>query len=730
MADVTPIQTSFNAGELSPRLNGRVDQNIRSIGVKEMVGAIPLLQGPAEWAPGTIFVAMAKEECIILPFEFNITQGYIIEAGDGYFRFLTNDVQIESAPDTPYEIVSPYTLAQAQELSWEQSADVLYLYHPDMPVHRLYRLTADTFAIEEYVLRNGPWEPRNSDESLTVTPSATTGSGITVTASSALFTADDVGGLMEIEGGDFSTIPSWEPGIEITVGALRQWNGNVYECQSGGATRTGTVAPLHTDGTEWDGSGTGNDVNGNGPFGVPWKYLYNRFGQVIFTGYTSATVMTATVQNRLASTAAAWRWRFGAFSDRRGYPRCGTIWQDRQALGKDATVHGSVVGALDDFAIRNELGDISRDQAFSKPLSNPNFIMWMMASRDLAVGSARGEHLVSAASAGTGAGPGNVDDDNPQRNGSAAIRPIKADDGRIVYVQKARNKLLQFASDPGRMYRQESTDLTRYADHIGNPGFAQIVWQQEPERLIWSRMDDGSLTVAAFVPDESLLGWAKRPMADGLTVKSIATITDPDGRYDQLWIVVQKGSSFMHLRMAPIRRSGDEALNKVMSDAAVVYDGVATDSISAPHLAGETVEIIADGKPHSSITLDGSGNGTLDYEAESIIFGLPYPSYMVTLPIEAGSNNGTAQMKLKRIHMLGVRVIAADGIEVSTGGVTRKIEQLQGDSLLDTAYPLFTGDMLVEMVGKPERAGEVTIRRYLPKPGTIAAIVATMQTGG
>jgi hypothetical protein len=723
MSVVAPPFTSFNGGETTPLLRGRTDQNIWSIAVRKMLGYVPLLQGPAEACPGTLFVAVGKSAHRLIPFEYNETQGYVIEAGNLYFRFYTNDVRIETAPDVAYELVSPYSIAQLQSVDWDQSLDVLYLTQGEVEPHILFRTSADTFDIEALGLRNGPWETRNSDESLTVSFSGTTGS-VTATASGDLFEAGDVGGLMEIEFSDFSAVKSWEPGMTVTAAQLIQWGGRVYE-HVGGNLRTGSIAPVHIEGDQWDGQ-NGQDVNTKGPYGVIWRYLYDRFGQIRFTAYTSATEMVADVERRLAATSASWRWRFGAFSDRRGWPAHCAIWQDRLALLKDFTAHCSVVGDHRDFGSRNEFGDISRDMAFSVVLPYASPVKWMLADRDLVIGTGKGEFVISAASAGAGVGPGNVDVSMPSAHGSASSKPVKVGP-RAVYLQRARAKLMQLGYDQGRLLAQESENLSRFSDHIGAKGLNEPVLQKEPHRLIWLRCDDGSAAGVAFDPDEQLLGWFRRDFAAGLTLKSHTSITDPDGRFAQMWFSVQVGDEHWVLRLAPFRASDDDGLDKIMSDAAVVLTGAASASISVPHLAGKTVEIVADGKPHLAVTLDESGDGALEYEAETKIVGLPFPAEMVLQSVEAGSDNGVAQNKITRVHRLDVRVLHSDGVEVEVHGIATKHELLTTGSTFDTAYPLVSGDIIIEADGDWDRDELIKIRRYLPKPSTILAVYPYMQ---
>lgn len=725
MAVVAPIQTSFNGGALSPRMRGRVDQAVYGNSVSRMVGYIPLLQGPAEAAPGTIFAAYAKAASRLIPFEFNVTQSYLIEAGAGYFRFFTNDVQIFDGA-APYEIATPYTAEQVAELEWEQSFDALYLFHRDVAPRRLLRTSADEFLLEELDLNDGPWEPRNENRARTMAFSDTSGT-VTVTASFSAFTAGDVGGLLEVETGDFSVIPSWQAGIQSDTGDVRQWGGRVYQ-NVGGTGRTGDLAPTHIEGTEWDGISTGEDINGKGPYGVKWTYLYDRWGQVRFTEFTSATQMSATVERTLPGPGASWRWRFGAFSARRGFPAGGRLWQDRLILYKDNTVHASVASDYLNFAIRNEFGDFSQDMAFSVDLPSADVIRWVMPGDDLLIGTASGEYALGERANGGGVGVGQTRLRNPSANGSARVRPIKVD-GRVVYLQRAQKRVLQFAFGGQELYRQESPDLTRFADHIGISPFQDMVYQAEPDRLLWARRADGSLALAAYMPEEALLGWAERTMAQGLSVTSIATITDPDGRFQQVWLIVAVGSGYWVLRMEQVRQAGDASADRVMTDASVVYQGAATSALSAPHLAGRIVDVVADGRVVQNVQLDGNGAATLPFAASNIVFGLPFDAFLTTLDQEAGSGNGTAQNKLRRINRVDILLENADGIEVSCQGVTRKMELRKTNSPTNTGFPLSSEAGTLEIQGNHLRTGPVTVRRYLPRPSTVLGVIVHQQVG-
>jgi hypothetical protein len=81
------------------------------------------------------------------------------------------------------------------------------------------------------------------------------------------------------------------------------------------------------------------------------------------------------------------------------------------------------------------------------------------------------------------------------------------------------------------------------------------------------------------------------------------------------------------------------------------------------HLEGKTVQILADGGVVPPEIVD-SGSLTLDIDGWYINVGLHYQSYIKTLPIDAGSQNGTSIGKRKRINELSLRVWRSLGMSV------------------------------------------------------------------
>ena len=85
MARVSQLQTNFTAGELSNRLYGRPDLAKYKNGAETLENIIVFPHGGASRRSGTKFVKEVKvsaDNTRLIPFEFSVTQAYMLEIGD------------------------------------------------------------------------------------------------------------------------------------------------------------------------------------------------------------------------------------------------------------------------------------------------------------------------------------------------------------------------------------------------------------------------------------------------------------------------------------------------------------------------------------------------------------------------------------------------------------------------------------------------------------------------
>jgi hypothetical protein len=115
MPKVSPIQNSFNAGELSPRLAGRTDFDKYRAGCSQAAKLHAARAGPGRapprHAPGGHAVKQVLDRTWLVPFSFNTEQSYVIEMGDSYARFYTNARSSSRHPSRPTRSPRPTLVA-------------------------------------------------------------------------------------------------------------------------------------------------------------------------------------------------------------------------------------------------------------------------------------------------------------------------------------------------------------------------------------------------------------------------------------------------------------------------------------------------------------------------------------------------------------------------------------------------------------------------------------------
>jgi len=633
--------------------------------------------------PGTKHVAEVKTSAKatrVIAFEFSTTQAYIIEVGDQYMRFYRDNGQIVSGMSA-YEISTPYLEADIFDLQFTQSADVLFIVHPDYAPRELTRTGHTSWTLSETDFQDGPYLALNGT-STTLTASAMTGS-VTVTASATTginggdgFKSTDVGRVLRIE--DNGGGGKWAWG-EIT--GFTSTTVVTVEVKENNFPTTGT--------TIWR-LGAWSDTDG-------WPGTVTFYQDRLFYGGTT------------------------------NYPQ---------------RVDGSRTGDYNNFA-PSDLADgtVADDHAVSYTLNanNVNRTRWMLdQDKGLAIGTTGGEWLLRPSNRNEAISPTNVKADRATPHGSSKARPLRAGPG-LLYIQRAGRKVREMVYSID-VDNYAAADVTKLAEHITKGGLVELAYQQEPYSIVWAVRNDGTLLGFTYDRTEDVLGW-HRHIVGGVSdangtqaqVESVAVIPSADGSYDELWLVVKRyidGSTVRYVEYMVAYWDDETAQEDAFFvDSGLTYDGAAATTISGlDHLEGETVAVLADGAVHPSKTV-ASGQITLDYAASKVHAGLSYDSDLETLSIESGAADGTAVGKTKRIHRVIVKLLNTLGLKTgaSSSDLTEYTFRKTSDPL-GSAPPLFSGDIELPWEGGYATQARVYLRQTDPLPGTIVAVMPQMLT--
>jgi hypothetical protein len=726
MARVSTIVTNFQSGELSPRLEGRIDLQKYANGVQQLTNMLVFPQGGATRRPGTYYAGSSKSngKVRLIPFEFSDEQAYVIELGANYMRFYTDGGLLVSG-GSAVEVATPYSVTEIFELNYTQSADVIFFAHKNHEPAKLTRTTATSFTFSDITFTDGPYLDENITDT-TLYASADTGT-VTITASADLFTSADVGRLIRFREVLEVTYDEWAASTSYANNEFVRYNGHVYKQVTGSTQTSGNTPPVHTSGTETYGD-------------IDWEYRHDDTGYAKITVFTSATVVTAVVQeddggisvlphNVIGSSNATKKWSLGAFGGDQGFPRAVAFYEERLyyagTTGQPQTIFGSVTA---DF--ENHTPGTEDDKAINVTIASDqvNVIKHMIQGRFLQILTSSAEFTLSGGTGTQPVTPTNVNVLRETTFGASNVRPVRAGSSTIM-VQKGQTKVkeITFNLDVDGL---TGRDLTVLAEHLARVGLDDMTWQQEPELVLWFVRSDGELLGLSYDPQNNTIAWHEHTLGGTGVVESIASI--PSGSEDQVYLSVKRTINSVETRhivyMKPIY-FGADVTDAFYVDSGLTYSGSATTTISGlDHLEGETVQILADGAAHADKTVS-SGSITLDRSSTKVHVGYSYNSVVETLRMEAGADDGVSQGKIKRIHGVTVRFLDSVGAEVGPDANNLDRIPFRDSSMaMDEAVPMFDGDKEIFFPSGYDNDARVLVRQTQPLPMTILAIMRRSNT--
>jgi hypothetical protein len=735
--------TAFNAGEWRATLDGRIDHERYHVACRRMRNFTPLVEGSAEFRPGTRFVkaaASASFPSTLIPFKFNTAEAYVLEFGDGTMRVFKDHGIVESSPGVPFSIGTPYSAARAPAVQFVQSADVMWLVHPDVAPQRLTRTDHAAWTLSAYTQKWAPFKSENLSESLTVYASAATGVGITLTASSALFSPTDVGRLIRLREVVETKNTKWANAVdlikddtnspEVDGVSTCQYEGNVYRLIVSAGNKTGNRPPIHTLGTETDGRWT-------------WTYLHSGSGYAQITGYTSPTVVTATVVKTLPDSVVgapnpSFRWAFGAWDAISGYPRAICFFEDRlwffgTYAEPDRMWATRPGGDYDDF---RETTDAEGALNFRLNSAEPNVIESVVPTRVLNIITSGGIFPASGADENEAVSIENLLKAERQVNygGREGVQAL-AVDSVVLFLQRSGRQLREILfNDQEKAF--QAHDIVRQAAHLSAPGITRIAYQQEPNRTLYCVLADGGFLCATYDRPQESLGWYMIELGGtGAKLESVAVIPHPDQDQDEVWISVLRTFGGFDFRSIEYFERGRDELTAIEDcfyvDSGLTYSGAPATVISGlSHLEGQTVRILADGARVADQVVS-MGSVTLMDAASKVHVGLGYDGLLIPMRIEAGGEAGVSQGKTKRIHRIVIRLFrSGEGTHYGTLAELDELVLRDTFDIADAPAQFVSDDSIaVPWPGEYEQGGYVVIQHKGPTPCGIVALMPQLATG-
>lgn len=576
MPDGSPALVGFNAGLFDSKATGRVDLDRYQLGCLRIHNILPEIEGPATKRPGTKHVCPAKydeRETRLIPFEFSNEQAYQLEVGDLYMRVhrnqatvldssagktisitgitaanpivvttfgvhtfssgehvwidgteieelngqfhrvgattgttfeidldgstLTAQTILQGTAQAVYEISAPWLATEVSSIKFAQSLDVLYATCPTKPMKKVTRLADDDFTI------------------------------------AALWQSAD------LEDPDDDKLHEWPPfGVLQSAGAIT-------------LTLAANVAPGAT--TTLTASAALFSAGDVGKF-IKLQVATPDAGFAEITGFTSSTLVTITVKSRfpvaLVATATK-NWAWNAFDNDRGHPRAIGFFESRMYVAGPQDLLQSWWASHDnDFENFRPYDDdgsggftIAADSGMGPITINSdkqNAIEWFLGLDTLFMGTRGGEFTIEGANIDQGIQPGNLFVKKRASYGSRVnVQPV-AVDTVVLFAQRAGKKLRELSYSIN-VERFQAQNMNRLAREVIFGKAKYLDYQQEPNKIVWSAQEDGSLATFTYEREEGVFAWATQGIGGAsVYIDSVSVIPAANDDEDEVWMVVRR----------------------------------------------------------------------------------------------------------------------------------------------------------------------------------------------
>ena len=569
-----------------------------------------------------------------------------------------------------YEISTPYLTAELFDIKYAQSADVMYITHPNHEVEKLSRTGHTSWTLSDVNFTKGPMQDANTTDT-TLNPGATAvGTGVSLAASATTginsgsgFLSTDVGRFVFLHGG-YAKITGVTDTTNATIEIL-------------------TTLSASTATADWR-LGSFSDTTGH-PSSVTF------FEQRLVFAGTSNEPQTLFFS------------RSGDYENMDANIG-GTIADDDAII---YTIASNQVNAIRFMTATRTLivgtagGEFTVSGGGTDVAITPTNILIKKQSN-------HGAANVDAISAGNAT--------LFLQRAKRKIRELAYNFDVDGYLAPDMTILAEHITEGGitqMAYQQEPNQIVWMTRSDGE--LIGLTYQREQQVTAWHRQIFGGV------------------FGSGNAVcESVAVIPTDDTEY-QVYVIVKRTINSITRRYVEYLNNYDftETDNTTFNflDSQLEYSGSATTTITGlEHLEGQAVSILADGSTHPDKTVS-SGAITLDRSSTKVKVGLSYTSLLQTMRLDAGAANGTSQGKTKRIYDISLRLFESVGVEV--GPDLSNMERIPFRSSaddMDTAIPVFTGDKEIEFRGNYETDGFIFVRQTQPLPLTVLSLYPNLVT--
>ncbi len=459
--------------------------------------------------------------------------------------------------------------------------------------------------------------------------------------------------------------------------------------------------------------------NGSGKLTVDFsRNPYSNDGTAKITEVISSTEVKASVITDFANTDKTQVYALSSWNDDNGYPKMACFFQDRLVLAatkkEPYSIWMSRTGDYPNFGIEKVDGGVTDDSAIKADLITRNGfeILHLVPAKDLVILTTGNEWIIEGASVIT---PAKINPRPQTMRGSNACPPQHIGN-RIVHVQRSGKTV----RDLGYQYDADNyngDDLTLLATHLTEGHkLVSSAYIQEPNSTLYYVRDDGVLLSLAFIKEQNVFAWSHHT-TDG-KYKKVVSI--PNGASDILYVTVERDGKIY------IERFNPDIEAAVYMDSYIMGSG---SSIDAPHLAGKTVQVLADGTRLQDTQVPENGLVAFGQSFSNITIGLAYETRVKQPGPDIGLKEGTMQARISKINTVVLRVEKSYGGHIGYTFKDKNMDELRYEDY----ETLETGDIVQQMpvanIGSNTR-NHICIKHNEPFPFELNAIIREVSIDG
>jgi len=538
MARVRIPQNSFQFGEISPSLTSRTDSPIYKNSAERVRNFFIRSEGGVTKRPGTkrwhnfgtspSYDSDLRQTVRIEPFTFSDDEQYIIAFSNTRIEIFqisptTGNISSIQSLTSQSWLVNTTSSPYLEEYTFAQQGDVMFICHQTIAPRKLVRTGLTTFTVETFNFESSvnsehvfqpyyPFQPLG----MTISASATSGTGVTLTTSADYFTSDHVGVYLKI-GSAECEITAYTNATTVTAtiyGTLRQQlDLNAFKTTEGSSTLRITHA-LHglavgasitIDRAGTIGGVSINQINGTRTITA----VINENEYEVTMGASANTSEDGGGRPRIETGAATTEWQEQSYSALRGFPAAVTFHQNRLWFGGTLAQPDGIWGSKSGEYFNFDIGDGEDDDALDLTANVGEIftIRHLVSNRDLQVFTT-GSELFVQAPVDKPVTPANAQIRRQTPFGSSFVRPAPFD-GATLFVQTTGSALREFLfTDTEAAYT--SVAISSLAPHLIRTPVQQTTIKgalNRSESYVFVLNNDGTIAVFYSIRGDNKAGW-------------------------------------------------------------------------------------------------------------------------------------------------------------------------------------------------------------------------------